>query len=158
MSSVQQSLELILARNLVENISVPALVLDANGVLAFFNQSAAAIIGSRFEETGPLSEEEWRFELSRGGQGEHTPWSADSIPLALREGRPAHERFHLRGRDVNDQLTPYFAGFKLRYFPSIPRCLSTQAPNVSGQHGTARYLRSVNEPLPCKNTGGRYWV
>ena len=99
MSSVQHSLELILARNLVENISVPALVLDANGVLAFFNQSAAAIIGSRFEETGPLSEEEWRFELSRGGQGEHTPWSADSIPLALREGRPAHERFHLRGRD-----------------------------------------------------------
>ena len=99
MSSVQQSLELILARNLVENISVPALVLDANGVLAFFNQSAAAIIGSRFEETGPLSEAEWRFELSRGGQGEHTPWSADSIPLALREGRPAHERFHLRGRD-----------------------------------------------------------
>jgi PAS domain-containing protein len=100
MSSVQHSLELILARNLVENISVPALVLDANGVLAFFNQSAADIIGSRFEETGPLSEEEWRFELSRGRPTtEHTPWSTDSIPAALREGRPAHERFHLRGRD-----------------------------------------------------------
>ena len=99
MSPAQHSLELILARNLVENISVPALVLDADGVLAFFNQSAAEIIGSRFEETGPLSEEEWRFELSRDGEGERTPWSTDSIPLALREGRPAHERFHLRGRD-----------------------------------------------------------
>jgi|SRR5215211_313615 len=99
MSPAQHSLELILARNLVENISIPALVLDANGGLAFFNHAAAEILGSRFEETGPLSEREWRFELSRDGEGERTPWSADSIPLALREGRPAHERFHLRGRD-----------------------------------------------------------
>jgi hypothetical protein len=34
-------------------------------------------------------------------------------------------RVHLHGRDINDPQTLYFAGFKLRYFPSIPRCLST---------------------------------
>jgi len=99
MTSVQHSLELILARNLVENISVPAFVLDADGVLAFFNESAAEIIGSRFEEIGPLSQDEWRFELSHESQGGQTPWNTESISTALREGRPAHERFHLRCRD-----------------------------------------------------------
>ena len=99
MSSVQHSLELILARNLVENISIPAFVLDPDGVLAFFNESAAEIIGSRFEEIGPLSQDEWRFELSHEGHEEQTPWNTESISAALREGRPAHERFHLRCRD-----------------------------------------------------------
>ena len=99
MASAQHSLELILARNLVENMSIPAFILDADGVLAFFNQSAAEIIGRRFEETGPLSQDEWRLELSHAGHGEQTPWNTESIPAALREGRPAHERFHLRCRD-----------------------------------------------------------
>src|SRR5215210_3183412 len=98
MSSVQHSLELILARNLVENLSIPAFVLDPDGVLAFFNESAAQIIGRRFEEIGPLSQEEWRYELSHQGEGP-TPWSTQSISAALREGRPAHERFHLRCGD-----------------------------------------------------------
>jgi len=99
MSSVQHSLELILARNLVENLSIPAFVLDPDGVLAFFNESAAEIIGSRFEEIGPLSQDEWRYELSHQGHGGLTPWNTQSISAALREGRPAHERFHLRCRD-----------------------------------------------------------
>lgn len=31
---------------------------------------------------------------------------------------------HLHGRDVADRDTPYFAGFELRYFSAIPRCLT----------------------------------
>lgn len=31
---------------------------------------------------------------------------------------------HLHGRDIAGPDTPYFAGFALRYFPSIPACLS----------------------------------
>jgi hypothetical protein len=31
---------------------------------------------------------------------------------------------HLHGSDVRDKDTPYFAGFGLRYFPSIPDCLT----------------------------------
>jgi len=99
MSSAQHPLELILARNLVENVSIPAFVLDPDGVLAFFNESAAAVIGSRFEEIGPLGLDEWRFELSHEGRGGQTPWNSESIPAALHQGRPAHERFHLRCRD-----------------------------------------------------------
>jgi len=31
---------------------------------------------------------------------------------------------HLHGRDIAGPDTPYFAGFSLRYFPSIPACLT----------------------------------
>jgi hypothetical protein len=31
---------------------------------------------------------------------------------------------HLHGSDIQDQNTPYFAGFGLRYFGAIPRCLT----------------------------------
>lgn len=31
---------------------------------------------------------------------------------------------HLHGSDIRDQSTPYFAGFGLRYFRAIPRCLT----------------------------------
>jgi hypothetical protein len=33
-------------------------------------------------------------------------------------------RVHLHGRDLAGPDTPYFAGFALRYFPSIPACLT----------------------------------
>jgi len=35
---------------------------------------------------------------------------------------PGH--VHLHGRDIAGHNTPYFAGFSLRYFPSIPACLT----------------------------------
>jgi hypothetical protein len=31
---------------------------------------------------------------------------------------------HLHGRDVRSRETPYFVGFAMRYFPSIPACLT----------------------------------
>jgi hypothetical protein len=31
---------------------------------------------------------------------------------------------HLHGRDVGGPKTPYFAGFQMRYFRSIPHCLT----------------------------------
>jgi hypothetical protein len=35
---------------------------------------------------------------------------------------PGH--VHLHGRNIADPNTPHFAGFSLRYFPSIPACLT----------------------------------
>jgi hypothetical protein len=37
----------------------------------------------------------------------------------------APSQVHLHGRDVNGPETPYFAGFQMRYFRSIPRCFTT---------------------------------
>ena len=93
----EQPLELILARNLVSIISVAALLVDVDGRVVFFNDAAAEIIGSSFEETGVMSREEWNSRF--GPFDEHgAPLASDDLPLtvALREGRPAYARLRIR--------------------------------------------------------------
>jgi PAS domain-containing protein len=93
----QQPLELILARNLLSSISTPAFLVDTHGVLVFFNEAAGALLGKHFEETGKMGPEEWSAAFGpfdRDGQ----PMNFEDIPLtlALRHGRPAHDRFELQ--------------------------------------------------------------
>jgi PAS domain-containing protein len=93
----EQPLELILARNLVSILSLAAFLVDTEGHIAFFNEAAAEVIGSRFEETGRLSREQWSPEY--GPFDEHgRPVPYDELPLtvAVREGRPAYGRLHIR--------------------------------------------------------------
>ncbi len=55
----QRPLELILARNLLASLSTPAFLVDTGGEIAFYNEAAGALLGRRFEETGPLPALEW---------------------------------------------------------------------------------------------------
>ena len=94
----QEPLELILARNLVSIVSLAAFLVDVDGRIAFYNEAAARIVGRPFEETGRLTREQWNARF--GPFDEHgAPLPADQLPLAtaLREGRPAFGRFHIRG-------------------------------------------------------------
>jgi PAS domain-containing protein len=96
----EHPLELILARNLVSILSLPAVLVDTEGRIVFFNEAAAEVIGSRFEEVGNLSREEWNPQL--GPFDEHgRPVPYDELPLtiAVREGRPAYARLHVRTED-----------------------------------------------------------
>jgi PAS domain-containing protein len=93
----ERPLELILARNLVSIISLAAFLVDVDGDIVFFNEAAAQVIGARFEETGSLTREQWNPEF--GPFDEHgRPVPYDELPLtiAVREGRPAYGRFHIR--------------------------------------------------------------
>lgn len=96
MSEAQHPLELILARNLIAALSVPAFLVGLEGELLFYNEAAGALLGSRFEETGTLSRESWRHIGPLNAAG--VPIDARGVPLwvALRKGRPAHARFHIR--------------------------------------------------------------
>jgi PAS domain-containing protein len=98
MAPQQQPLELILARNLVQNISTPALVADGEGALVFYNEAAGAIIGRRFEESGRLSQEQWRAALSPPGD-KATAENADTLSLGLAGSGATHGRFHIRRYD-----------------------------------------------------------
>lgn len=94
---VEQPLELILARNLVSIIALAAFLVDVKGHIVFYNEAAAHLIGSRFEETGGLTREQWNAEV--GPVDEHgVPLSPDRLPLtiALRDGRPAYGRYRIR--------------------------------------------------------------
>jgi PAS domain-containing protein len=90
-------LELILARNLISIISLAAILVDPDGKIVFFNDAAAEIVGSPFEEIGTMPQEEWNARygpLDENGQ----PLPAEDLPLriAVREGRPAYARFRIR--------------------------------------------------------------
>jgi PAS domain-containing protein len=101
-------LELILARNLVSIVSLPSFLVDEEGIIVFFNDAAAKIIGRRFEETGRLSREQWNATFGPFDEaGERIPVEEMPLTVALREGRPAYGRFHVR---TEDGLLPIEAG------------------------------------------------
>jgi PAS domain-containing protein len=52
-------LPLILARNLLSSMTTPGVLVDGGGSVAFFNDAAGALLGRRYEESGPLSAAAW---------------------------------------------------------------------------------------------------
>jgi PAS domain-containing protein len=86
-----KSLPLILARELAANLATPMFLLDAEGMLVFYNDAAALIIGKSFAEMGEIPGEEFGTMLALT--------TADGAPLrkrdspagvALFQRRPAH--------------------------------------------------------------------
>ena len=89
-------LTLILARNLAENVQLATFLLDGDGTLVFFNETAGVLVGSHFEEIGPLTRDAWAARF--GPFDGHGNPVLDSLPLAVtvREGKPSQGRFHIR--------------------------------------------------------------
>lgn len=94
----QKPLELILARNLLSSISTPAFLVGDEGLLLFYNEAAAALLGRRFEEIGSLPAAEWTAEFGPFDEDDR-PMAWDEIPatVAVRENRPYHGRFRIGG-------------------------------------------------------------
>jgi PAS domain-containing protein len=94
---VERPLELILARNLISILSLPAILVDADGRFVFFNEAAAELIGAPFEEVGVLEPEEWNARYGPFDSDGHAV-SREELPLttAVRESRPAYGRFFVR--------------------------------------------------------------
>ena len=88
-----QPVELILARNLVSGISLPALLCDCEGTIVFFNDAAGELLGQRFDETGALSGDQWasRFGAATDDGGESSD-DGELLSRAVREGLPIHRR------------------------------------------------------------------
>jgi PAS domain-containing protein len=95
--TAEQPLELILARNLISIVSLAAILVDVEGDIVFYNDPAAEVIGSPFEEIGTLTREEWNERFGPFDESGR-PVPSDDLPVAtaLREGRPAYSRFHVR--------------------------------------------------------------
>ena len=88
-----QPLELILARNLMSTISTPSVLVDNGGMLVFYHEAAAGLLGQRFEEAGKMPWQEWgsRFGPFDSG-GEPIPFEELPLTIALRDGCPAHHK------------------------------------------------------------------
>jgi PAS domain-containing protein len=94
----EQPLELILARNLVSIVSLAAVLVDVQGRIIFYNEAAADIVGSPFEELGAMTRQEWNARFGPFDDHGH-PLASSELPLAVavREGRPAYARMRVRG-------------------------------------------------------------
>ena len=100
MEGAQKPIELILARNLMASLSTPGFLVDAGGVIVFYNEAAGQLLGVRFEEFGRAGPEEWGSAFGPFDRdGEPIPYDRLPLTLALREGRAVHDRFRIRAAD-----------------------------------------------------------
>ena len=97
----QKEIEVILTRQLASYLAMPIFIVDPRGTLVFYNEPAEAILGLRFDETGEMAAAEWEEVFTpRDGAGSPLPAEALPLTIALRERRPAHGDFYIRGLDL----------------------------------------------------------
>jgi PAS domain-containing protein len=87
-----RSLPLILARELAANLATPMFLLDADGMLVFYNEAAALLIGRPFGELGEIPSSDFARTLDMATpDGEKLRSRMDSpAGIAYLEHRPAH--------------------------------------------------------------------
>ena len=98
--AAQKPIELILTRQLTSSLAMPIFLVDADGTLVFYNESAERILGRRFDETGEMSAAEWATVFAPTDDAGR-PLAPDTLPLTIAhvEHRPAHAEFWIRGFD-----------------------------------------------------------
>jgi PAS domain-containing protein len=96
----QQSIEIILLRQWASYMAMPIWISGAEGELLYYNESAEALLGRRFEEAQemPVEELPGLFNTTSVG-GERI--AAEDLPIGIahRERRPAHRRVQIKGLD-----------------------------------------------------------
>lgn len=109
MSSYQE-IEIILARQLSEYLDLAIFIVDPEGNLVFYNEPAEAILGARYEETGPMPASTWST-IFQAVDADGTPRDPQSLPLmiALTRQEPAHSTFWIRSLDRQSRQIEVFA-------------------------------------------------
>jgi len=101
----ENEIELILTRQLASYLSMPILVVDPQGDLLFFNESAEPILGCRFEETGVIRRGEWSAMFKpTNHDGSPLPREQQPLFIATERRRPAYRRSWIRGLDGVNRL------------------------------------------------------
>lgn len=86
-----KSLPLILAREFAANLATPMFLIDANGMLVFYNDAAALLLGKPFAELGEIPAGEFGAVLDLATPEGSAVRRRDSpAGIAFFERRPAH--------------------------------------------------------------------
>ncbi len=96
----KRDVEIVLLKQLASCLAIPIFVIDSEGVLLFFNESAEGILGRRFDETGELDREEWSdlLQVSDDG-GIPVPDRERPLIAAIERRQPAHRHVWIRRLD-----------------------------------------------------------
>ena len=99
-ASRAKPLPLILARELAANLATPMSLMDARGVLVFYNDAAALLIGKPFAELGEVPGEDFGAVLQMTTPDGETIRIPDSpAAVAFLERRPSHQLLAATGYD-----------------------------------------------------------
>jgi len=96
----QKEIELILLRQCASYLAMPIWLMGVDGSLLYYNEAAEAIVGRRFDETGPMPQQELAtiFQMT-AEDGSPLVFKDMATTKALRERRPAHRSLRGRGLD-----------------------------------------------------------
>jgi PAS domain-containing protein len=101
----KKPLTLILARELASNLATPMFLMDVRGVLVFYNDAAALLIGKAFGEMGEIPAEEFGAVLKmKTPDGRPLRRRDTPAGIAFFERRPAHKRLAATGYDGVQRL------------------------------------------------------
>ncbi len=96
----QQPLELILLRQLASHLVIPMWMMDEQGNLIFYNESAEGLLGVHFDDVGPINSEQlvgkWQVTHMDGSP---LPEYDFPIVVALSKHKPAHKSLRFQGLD-----------------------------------------------------------
>jgi PAS domain-containing protein len=96
----QREVELILTRQLASYLSVPIVLFGPAGDVLFYNEPAEALLGLRFQETGPLTADDAdRRVRVTDERGREIPRAERPNFIALGARRPAHTQVWLTTAD-----------------------------------------------------------
>jgi PAS domain-containing protein len=88
-----KSLPLILARELASNLSTPMFLLDTHGILVYFNDAAAQVLGKQFADLGEIPSGQFGEALQLAlPEGQPLPLNESPAGIAFFERRPAHKK------------------------------------------------------------------
>ena len=88
-----KSLPLILARELASNLATPMFLLDTGGMLVFYNDAAAMLLGKPFAELGEIPSGEFGAALQLSTpDGEPIRRRDSPSGIAFYAHRPAHQK------------------------------------------------------------------
>jgi PAS domain-containing protein len=96
----QQSIELILFRQLATLLAVPVFLVDERGDLVFLNEPAELLLGIRLDELDRLPFDQWTTAFKpRAPDGTMVPPEALPLVRAVVERHPAHGPLQITGTD-----------------------------------------------------------
>ena len=98
-------LQLILARELASNLATPMMLIDARGMLVFYNDAAAQLIGKPFGEIGEIPVGEFGAVLRMKTLDGQVLRRRDAPSgVSFYEHRPSHQTHYATGYDGVERL------------------------------------------------------
>ena len=113
MGTSAKSIQIILGRQRASSVSAPILLVDAEGTLVYYNESAQAIFTGPFDETGEMTADEWTTLIAARDEARN-PIPAEERPMmkAIAHRHPISQTISL-GRPEGDWRHVHVTSFPL---------------------------------------------